>query len=417
MRLFVDRYGFLEETWFTFSFSPITDESGDIAGLFHPVTELTGQSLAARRLKVLRDLAAVTGKCTSAQEVVDAAVALFGESNLDLPFVAFYLLDDGGRMARQVARSGLPAETPLCPAEVDLQAPAGQHSAMAEAVRCGEARPVDDVSGRLGGASVGPYPEVPCSAMILPILLPGLAHPAGVIVAGVSARLRMNDEYGDFLNRVAATVASGLANARAHEDERRKAAALAAIDRAKTAFFSNVSHEFRTPLTLMLGPLEDELQEHDPPLTPLRRERIEIAHRNSLRLLKLVNGLLDFSRLEAGRVQALYEPSDLSALTADLASCFRSAVERAGLEFVVECPPLPQPIYVDREMWEKIVLNLLSNALKHTFAGAIRVSTAMQAGAAELTVEDSGVGIAADDIPRLFQRFQRIKGAASRRKR
>ena len=99
-----------------------------------------------------------------------------------------------------------------------------------------------------------------------------------------------------------------------------------------------------------------------------------MLHRNALRLLKMVNGLLDFVRIEAGRLHASYEPTDLSLLTAQLASVFRSAVERAGLELIVECPPLPEPVYVDREMWEKIVLNLLSNALKSTFDGEIRVS-------------------------------------------
>jgi signal transduction histidine kinase len=188
---------------------------------------------------------------------------------------------------------------------------------------------------------------------------------------------------------------------------------LAQLDRLKTEFFSNISHEFRTPLTLMLSPLEDELAERVA-APPDQRRRLETAHRNALRLLKLVNGLLDFSRIEAGRMDALYEPTDLAALTTDLASSFRSAVERSGLALTVDCPALPEPIHVDREMWEKIVLNLLSNAFKHTFHGSIAVRVAWLDGAAELTVEDSGVGIAADQIPHLFDRFHRVKGAASR---
>ena len=110
------------------------------------------------------------------------------------------------------------------------------------------------------------------------------------------------------------------------------------------------------------------------PLPPRQRERVEIVHRNALRLLKLVNTLLDFSRIEAGRVQAVYEPTDLASLTTDLASVFRSAVERAGMRLVVDCPPSPEPVYVDRDMWEKIVLNLLSNAFKYTLEGGITVS-------------------------------------------
>ena len=106
------------------------------------------------------------------------------------------------------------------------------------------------------------------------------------------------------------------------------------------------------------------------------REDLDIVWRNGLRLSKLVNTLLDFSRIEAGRAQARYEPVDLSAVTAELASVFRSAVERAGLQFVVDCPALDEPVYVDRDMWEKVVLNLLSNALKFTFDGSISVGGA-----------------------------------------
>src|SRR5262249_30124910 len=149
---------------------------------------------------------------------------------------------------------------------------------------------------------------------------------------------------------------------------RKRAEALAELDRTKTAFFSNVSHEFRTPLTLLLGPLEDTLGQSGG-LPAAHRERLEIAHRNSLRLLKLVNTLLDFSRIESGRVQASYEPVDLASFTGELASNFRSAIERAGMQLVIDCPPFPTPVYLDREMWEKIVLNLLSNAFKFTFEG------------------------------------------------
>ena len=189
---------------------------------------------------------------------------------------------------------------------------------------------------------------------------------------------------------------------------------LAELDVAKTAFFNNISHEFRTPLTLMLGPLEDELAELANSGSSARRVRVDTAHRNCLRLLKLVNSLLDFSRIEAGRMEAIYEPTDLANLTAELASNFGSAADRAGLTLTVDCPPLGEPIYVDREMWEKIVLNLLSNAFKHTFEGGIAVRLRWIDRSAQLTIEDSGVGIAAEELPRLFDRFHRVKGALSR---
>ncbi len=414
MRMFLDRYGFLEETWFTFSFSPITDESGKVAGLFHPVTELTGQSLSERRTKTLRDLATVSGKSKTSQDALETCANLFAEANLDLPFVLFYLVHDDGRRAQLIAQTGLPVGSAVCPDLADLTAGAADPWSIAEVIRSGRTQQLDNVAAQLAGLSVGPYPELPNGALALPLRLPGQERPAGVMVAGISARLRMSEPYRGFVDLVAATVSTALASAQAHEDARRKAEALAEIDRAKTVFFSNVSHEFRTPLTLMLGPLEDELNERDDPLPQSRRERIETAHRNSLRLLKLVNGLLDFSRIEAGRIQALYEPTDLAALTADLASSFRSAIERGGLTLTVDCPPLPEALWVDRDMWEKVVLNLLSNAFKFTLHGGISVRLAWTGGGARLTVEDSGVGIAAAEIPRMFERFHRIKGSASR---
>ncbi|HUS24917.1 MAG TPA: HAMP domain-containing sensor histidine kinase, partial [Candidatus Binatia bacterium] len=187
--------------------------------------------------------------------------------------------------------------------------------------------------------------------------------------------------------------------------------ALARLDQAKTIFFSNASHELRTPLTLMLGPMEDALAR---PPAALGGEALAMAHRNAVRLHKLVNSLLDFSRLEAGRMKAAFVPTDLARLTQDLAGVYRAAAERAGLSLTVECPPLPEPVFVDREMWEAIVLNLLSNAFKFTFTGGIAVSLRADRGQAELVVRDTGVGVPPAELPRLFERFHRVEGTRSR---
>ncbi|HKY42430.1 MAG TPA: ATP-binding protein, partial [Pyrinomonadaceae bacterium] len=147
---------------------------------------------------------------------------------------------------------------------------------------------------------------------------------------------------------------------------------------------------------------------------PRMYSKLEVAYRNSLRLLKLVNTLLDFSRLEAGRIEAVYEPVDLAVLTKELASVFRSAIEKAGLNLVVHCPPLESSVYVDREMWEKIVFNLLSNAFKFTFEGEITVSLRAAGDNVEFEVSDTGTGIPIDELPHLFERFHRVKGARGR---
>ena len=172
-----------------------------------------------------------------------------------------------------------------------------------------------------------------------------------------------------------------------------------------------MSHELRTPLTLILGPATDAL------LSPQRRlegSALEAVHRNALRLQRLVGTLLDFARIESGRTQAVFELVDLRTLTADLASAFESAMDGAGLVYEVRCEPLPHPVYVDPDMWEKILLNLISNALKFTFEGRIRVSLAQRDDRVVLTVEDTGTGIPEEELPHVFDRFHRVQGARAR---
>src|SRR6185436_8223583 len=158
----------------------------------------------------------------------------------------------------------------------------------------------------------------------------------------------------------------------------------------------------------MLGPLEDALAGH---LPAAERERIETAGRNARRLLKLVNTLLDFSRIEAGRIEGAFQATDLGALTAELASQFQSAVDRGGLRLTVSTPPLGEPAYVDRDMWEKIVFNLLSNAFKFTFEGEIGVSLRREGERAVLEVRDTGTGIPQQELAHVFERFHRVEGA------
>ncbi|MDB5412535.1 MAG: putative sensor histidine kinase with multiple and a response regulator receiver domain, partial [Rubritepida sp.] len=421
-RMFLARNGYLEETFFTFSTSPIRDESGGIGGLFHPVTETTAAMLAERRMRALRDAAASFASAADAEELAGLAASTLAAFAFDLPFVLLYVLSPDGAEYRLAARTGLASGTSVSPETfaADATAPwpvveasAGQGSINVGSIDVGSIK-VGSVAALLSGTACGPYDEPPDRVVMLPVGVPGVARPPLLAVVGVSPRLPYDDAYRGFHELLAATLSAALATVRAREDERRRAEALAELDRAKTAFFSNVSHEFRTPLTLMLGPLEESLV--DPDLPPAERQRVAIAHRNGRRLLRLVNSLLDFSRIEAGRVVASYEPTDLAALTADLASNFRSACERAGLSLTIDAPPLPQPVYLDHDMWEKVVLNLLSNAFKFTFEGSIRVTVHPSADgtAAEVVVADTGIGIPPGDLPRMFERFHRIEGARGR---
>jgi signal transduction histidine kinase len=191
-------------------------------------------------------------------------------------------------------------------------------------------------------------------------------------------------------------------------------AKLGELDAAKTAFFTNVSHELRTPLTLMLGPLEDGLADAGEPLGPRQKERLTLAHANAMRLLKLVNALLDFSRLQAGRMHATFAPLELAGFTAELAGMFQSAGDRAGVRLMIDCPTVSEPIWVDRELWEKVVSNLLSNAFKFTDRGMIAVSVREQAEHVAVEVKDSGIGIPDGELPRIFERFHRVPSVVGR---
>ena len=192
-----------------------------------------------------------------------------------------------------------------------------------------------------GGAldlPTGAWREPPEQAIVVPLLQQGGA-PLGFLVAALNRHRRFDDAYRGFVELVAGHIAAAVGSARSYRAQQQRAEALAELDRAKTAFFSNVSHEFRTPLTLILGPV-DELLSRATGVDEEARQELELIHRNGLRLAKLVNTLLDFSRIQAGRMQAQFEPADLPSVTAELASVFRSAIDRAGLTLTVDCPPL-----------------------------------------------------------------------------
>ena len=410
-----ERHGFVEETHFTIAYSPVPDATAarGIGGVLATVHEITEQVIADRRLRVLRDLGARSLTEAQTAETACAKVAEILERHAkDVPFALLYLIDADGTSARLAGAAGVEPGLAISPLTVALNSGDGGWP-LGDAIRHEAIQVVSGIGSRFAHVPQGPWSDPPNTAVVLPIPS-NLAHrPAGVLVAGASARLAFDDSYRGFAELLTAQVATVVANARAYEEEKRRAEALAELDRAKTAFFSNVSHEFRTPLTLMLGPLGEVLAQPET-LTPAARAELSVTQRNALRLLKLVNTLLDFSRIEAGRVEAKYEPTDLATHTADLASSFRSAIDRAGLRLVVDTPPLSRPVYVDRDMWEKVVLNLLSNAFKHTFDGEIAVALRESETEAVLDIRDTGVGIPDEQLPRLFDRFHRVPSTRAR---
>jgi PAS domain S-box-containing protein len=406
LMLLVERYGYLEESYHTFSYSPLRDDTSDVVGMLCVVSEDTDRVIAERRMATLRELGSDPTVVRTERQMLDFAADQLARNPYDLPFTLTYLFDDDGD-ANLAGISGIAAEHPAAPRTLAREGPSMWP--VAKAAR-GEFELIE-LDGHAPDLPTGAWREPPAQALVVP-LLQQAGPPLGLLVAGLNRHRRFDDGYRSFVELVATHIAAGVGSARSYQAQQRRAETLAELDQAKTTFFSSVSHEFRTPLTLILGPVEDLLRQTE--VVQGARQELELIQRNALRLTKLVNTLLDFSRIQAGRMHARFEPADLPAVTAELASVFRSAFDRAGLTFTVDCPPLDQPVYLDRAMWEKVVLNLLSNALKFTFNGSITVRVGHEDTAATVTVTDTGIGIPASEMPQLFERFHRIEASRAR---
>jgi signal transduction histidine kinase len=401
--LIMERHGFREETYYTYSYTPIPNEEG-AGGIICANTDDTQSVIGRRRISLLQELAA-SADARNVQDVCDRVATALATNSKDLPFVLIYLPESSGKNLLLSGTAGIWRGHPAAPASVSPKENALWP--LAQVLQSNALRVVDVT--HIPDLPAGTWPQSPDKAVVLPIAAGAEGGSTGVVIAGLNPFRKFDEGYQLFLSLVSIQIAAAITNARAYEEQRKRAESLAELDRAKTTFFSNVSHELRTPLTLMLGPIEDELREH-----PETRPRLELAHRNALHLLKLVNTLLDFSRIEAGRVQMMYEPTDLAAYTKELSEGFRPAIEKAGLNFNVDCPALPEPIFLDRDVWEKIVLNLLSNAFKFTLKGTVTVELRLGEKGAGLILRDTGMGIPAEELPRIFERFHRVRNTGAR---
>ncbi|WP_102418886.1 SpoIIE family protein phosphatase [Mycobacterium sp. 4858] len=383
-----------QERYFTFTYSPIIGGEGAVTAVFCAVIETTDRVLSERRLHVLNSVATAVMDAHTIDDAVGSAVAVCSGQPLDLPFIAVYVADAGDGSRASTLRGATPAIVSVLPGSL-----AGLIGGD-ETPRDRAARVIDRLEDVIPGITELFGEACPRQALVLPL---GEASGGGALVIGVSPRRPLDAMYRGFCQLLADQLSAAFASAVSYDQQRQRADALAELDRAKTAFLTNVSHEFRTPLTLLLGPLDDALSEAAP--GSVLADRLGTAGRNARRLQRLVDSLLDFSRIEAGRGNAKLACTDVGALTAHIAASFTELCHRAGLELVVDSAPVLAD--VDPGMWETIILNLLSNAVKYTLRGSISVSVRAQSGHCVVTMRDTGVGIAAEDLGRLFDRFYR----------
>ncbi|KAI8818588.1 uncharacterized protein EV422DRAFT_537600 [Fimicolochytrium jonesii] len=408
----VNRNGYLEEAYFSWSYSPIRNPDASIAGVLAPTQETTHRVLRHRRLTLLRDVASGTADVASQHAACQIFSDIVAKNNADITFALIYLIDSTGKRLELAGRAVLAEDHPASVPSIQLS----EHAATAAAW------PVEQVLGERCAVEVTGLEErfgfipsgcqLPTSnAICLP--LDGPSHESiGVVVFGVNPRRKLDPEYGDFLDLARSQLSSAIFRGRCVMEERRRLETFAEIDRAKSVFFSNVSHEYRTPLTLILGPVAELLA--DDSLSTKQREHVRMIERNAQRLYKLVNAVLDFSKLEAGRMDARFRLTDISLVTAHTASMFRSTMEKGGLQFVVDTPALGELVYLDVDMWEKIVLNLLSNAFKSCRHGKVTVRIYKTETDVLLEVDDTGCGIAEGEMDRLFERFHRCHSSYGR---
>jgi signal transduction histidine kinase/FixJ family two-component response regulator len=388
-----------QERYFTFTYSPLVGENGEIYGIFCPSWETTERVISERRLHLLNAVASATMETRTVDDAVSAAVAVCA-GQPDVPVVAAYV--SAADAAETTLRGATPSVLPLLPPTLDKLTD-WQPTARSRT----EVQIIENVASVIRGLHEALGRGCPDQALVLPL---GENEVAGALVVGTNPQCPLDEQYLGFCQLLADQLSSALASVVSHEQQRHRADALAELDRAKNAFLTNVSHEFRTPLTLLLGPLEDALC--DVGSQTVLAERLRTARRNAGRLLRLVDSLLQFSRIEAGRATTELVCTDVGELTWQVASSFIDLCARGGLELELDCHQALADI--DPDMWETIMLNLMSNAVKYTLSGSITVTVHSGEAHSLISVRDTGVGIGAADLKRLGQRFFRADTALGR---
>ena len=414
-QVLLNRKGFLEETHFTVAYSPAPDKmvSGGVGGVLASVHEITDKIINERALTTLRELVAITFEEKSLDVIYRNVAEALEKNQKDFPFVLVYKTTGDENTFTVAASTGIDKNNNVFPDVIDISKPTAISKDFCEAF-WGNKLTMSEIKIEDVKLPKGEWEIAPSQFVYIPVSILGASHPYCIISAALNPFRKFDDPYKEFCQLIGDRISIEINKMLALEEETKRAEALAEIDKAKTVFFYNISHEFRTPLTLMLSPLEELLNQKKNNFSEREKQNIETSHRNAMRLLKLVNTLLDFSRIESGKQQAVFSLVDIVALTKNLASNFRSVIEKAGLKLIVKVDTIINPVYVDKQMWEKIIFNLLSNAFKYTLKGEITVELSGEKDFAVLKIRDTGLGIPESELPKMFDRFHRVPNTNGR---
>jgi signal transduction histidine kinase len=427
--LLLDRNGYIEECYFTFSYSPIRDETGGVGGVFTAVTETTRQILSERRLRTLRELAANTSEAKSVEDACRIAMEVMASNIDDIPFALFFLLDEDGQHAHLVGTSGTGSDMPADPLIVDVSKPEENAEGwpLWQVVQSGKAELVENLAERFGALPALTHYDSPRSALVLPVARPGQQDPYGSLVAGISPLRELDDDYRSFLSLVAGHVATAIANARTHLELARSRLEMAQLYKqaqeaiaARDELLSIVSHDLKNPLATIKGFAQLLQRAASRPNTEANEQILDGLKRidaTATKMTTLINELMDVVFLQTNRPLKLdLRPTDLIMLAHQSVIEYQQTTERHKFRIETSVPTLIG--LWDATRLERVLANLLSNAIKYSPEGnVITVTLAREdekeASWAVLAVQDEGIGIPAADLPHIFVRFHRASNVAA----
>lgn len=442
------------ESYHDWRYVPVRAKDGAVVGLFNQSVEKTDQILAERRLGTVRSLSEQMLVVRSLQEYYDSIIEVLEENSRDAPFAMCYSVkpqstnESGVTVDVNLEGSlGVPDNHPSAPRHLNVTVAsknknmfgAGGNTVGLSSPTLSAISALSSGSGRIhqyvDGITAWPiqkalstrqcvvvndcrefikdYPlrewdELPVAAIVVPICSDSSTEiPESVLVLGLNVRRPFDAEYDSWVHVIRSHLASSLTSVKAVEAEKKRVEDQVRMEKAKTAWFRGAAHDLRSPLALVSGPLDDVLHSN---LAPKQKNSLTTAKRNVDRLMRLVDALMDFSRLEAGKVEGRFVPTDLVPFIAELAGLFRPAIERMGIDLVLDLETSDRLVYVDPTLFETVVSNLIGNAMKYTEEGQIIVRL-RYTDVAELSIIDTGVGIPADELKSVTEVFHRATTA------